>query len=457
MLAILRTNGLQLRLKCIGSECAEVILEGHLLDIQLVFDDVNEERIECVLCLYIHVTDRLTVLHGCGISRCTTEQYHVQYLIHVLLEGRVDHRRVGLRETAEMNGCLRRRIHAAYQVTVDGLGDERNHRCRYLRECYQCGIKRHVGIDLILLHALRPEALSRTTHIPVRHVVDEILHRVRGLRDTEVREVVIDFADHGVQLTEQPAVHDAELRIVEAVLRRVEVVNVGVQNEECIGVPERRQELTLSLDDGLIMEAVRQPWCGVRVEEPADGVSAVLLERIHRVDCIALRLTHLLSVFILNMAQYEDVLVRCLIKEDRTLGEEGIEPSTGLVHGLTDELCRELGLEELLILKRIVMLCIWHRTGIEPAVDDFRYTVHLAAAVRAAQGDLVDIRLVKLDVLVAHIVGAVAALTLGLQLCEELVVVRGTLAELLDGADGLLLTAARAGPDVERGAPVTVT
>ena len=356
-----------------------------------------------------------------------------------------------------MNGFLRRRIHAAYQVTVDGLGDERNHRCRYLRERYQCGVERHVSIDLILLHALRPEALSRTTNIPVRHVVDEILHRVRSLRDTEVREVIIDFADHGVQLTEQPAVHDTEGRVVEAVLRRVEVVNVGVQNEECIGVPERRQELTLSLDDGLIMEAVRQPWCGVRIEEPADGVGAMLLERIHRVDCIALRLTHLLSVLVLDMAQYEDVLVRCLIKEDRTLGEEGVEPSTGLIHGLTDELCRELGLEELLILERIVMLCIWHRAGIEPAVDHLRYTVHLAAAIRAAQGDLVYIRLVELDVLVAHVVGAVAALALSLQLCEDLVVVRGTLAEFLDGADRLLLTTARAGPDVERGTPVTVT
>ena len=103
------------------------------------------------------------------------------------------------------------------------------------------------------------------------------------------------------------------------------------------------------------------------------------------------------------------------------------------------------------------MLCIWHRAGIEPAVDNLRYTVHLAAAIRAAQGDLVYIRLVELDVLVAHVVGAVAALALSLQLCEDLVVVRGTLAELLDGADGLLLTAARAGPDVERGAPVTVT
>ena len=85
MLAILRTDGLQLWLKCIGSECAKVLLEGHLLDIQLVFDDVNEERIERVLCLYIHVTDRLTILYSRGVSRCTTKQYHVQYLIHVLL------------------------------------------------------------------------------------------------------------------------------------------------------------------------------------------------------------------------------------------------------------------------------------------------------------------------------------------------------------------------------------
>ncbi len=58
--------------------------------------------------------------------------------------------------------------------------------------------------------------------------------------------------------------------------------------------------------------------------------------------------------------------------------------------------------------------------------------------------------------LVAHIIRAVATLALRLQPSENLVIVGGALAELLDGADGLLLAAAWAGPDVERGPPVTV-
>ena len=42
------------------------------------------------------------------------------------------------------------------------------------------------------------------------------------------------------------------------------------------------------------------------------------------------------------------------------------------------------------------MLCKWHCSGVEPAVDNFRYTVHGLAAIRAGEGHGIDIWTVKL-------------------------------------------------------------
>ena len=37
-----------------------------------------------------------------------------------------------------------------------------------------------------------------------------------------------------------------------------------------------------------------------------------------------------------------------------------------------------------------MMLCERHGTGIKPAVNNLRYTVHLLAALRTGDGDIVD-------------------------------------------------------------------
>jgi len=41
------------------------------------------------------------------------------------------------------------------------------------------------------------------------------------------------------------------------------------------------------------------------------------------------------------------------------------------------------------------MLCKWHCSGIEPAVDYFRYTMHFFATVRAFEGNCINIRTMK--------------------------------------------------------------
>ena len=184
------------------------------------------------------------------------------------------------------------------------------------------------------------------------------------------------------------------------------------------------------------METVRQPGCRVDVEVPADRIGAVLLQCIKRIYGVALGLTHLLAVLILYVSQYDNVLIARAVKEQRGLCQQGVEPSAGLVYCLGDELCRILCFKQFLVLKRIVMLCIRHCAGVEPAVDHFRYTVHGLAALRAGEGHFVDVRTVQFH------------------LCR--IRISGEIRQFLTGSYGMQL-AAFAFPDVERGTPVTVT
>ena len=74
---------------------------------------------------------------------------------------------IGLREVAEMDGFRCLLIDAADEVAVDGLRHERDHRCSGLGRRDECRVERHIGVDLVLLHALRPEAAAAAADIPV--------------------------------------------------------------------------------------------------------------------------------------------------------------------------------------------------------------------------------------------------------------------------------------------------
>ena len=56
----------------------------------------------------------------------------------------------------------------------------------------------------------------------------------------------------------------------------------------------------------------------------------------------------------------DEVLVGRFVEERRGDNEEGVEPSPCLVHSLRDEVSWKRRLEDLLVFKRIVALCIWH-------------------------------------------------------------------------------------------------
>ncbi len=81
------------------------------------------------------------------------------------------------------------------------------------------------------------------------------------------------------------------------------------------------------------------------------------------------------------------------------------------------------------------MLCERHGAGIEPAVDNLRYTVHLFTAFRALDGHCVDVWAVKLDVIRAVV---------------------GFFFQLFDTADAVLMATFTL-PYRKRSSPVTVS
>ena len=82
------------------------------------------------------------------------------------------------------------------------------------------------------------------------------------------------------------------------------------------------------------------------------------------------------------------------------------------------------------------MLCKWHCSRVEPAVNYFRYTVHLFSTFRTLDGDFINIRSVQLYSLGCFI--------------------SAHLEEFLTASDGVHMSAFTF-PDVQRSSPVTVT
>src|ERR1044072_20370 len=75
---------------------------------------------------------------------------------------------------------------------------------------------------------------------------------------------------------------------------------------------------------------------------------------------------------------------------------QGVEPATGLIHAFADKVCREILIENVLVLKGIVPLRIRHGAAVKPYVYQVGLTMHGLAA-GAHQDDLVYIRFMQVQ------------------------------------------------------------
>ncbi len=297
-----------------------------------------------------------------------------------------------------------------------------------------------------------PEAPPREAHVPVGELLDVLGDRLAGAGAVEVVHPLADRRDRRLQPRQRPAV-EVGLPVARFVSRvrddqgtarcggeveRAEVLGVGVENPEGVGVPERQQELAHRLADRLDREAVAGPGLLGRQVVPAEGVGAVGGDHVPGVDDVAAALRHLLALGVEDQAEADAVAEARLAEQQRRLGQQRVEPAAGLVLGLADVVGREALGKLLLVLERVVELRERHRAAVVPGVDHRLDPAHLAAAALAGKGDLVD-------------VGAVQVELLGHRATRPL-------AQLGDRADAAELAAIRllTAPDRQRRAPVAV-
>ena len=184
-----------------------------------------------------------------------------------------------------------------------------------------------------------------------------------------------------------------------AVARRV-----GVEAEEGPAVPQRDQHLPHRVADALLGDdEVAAAQDRARHEEPAHRVGAVAVEDLADVGVVAQRLRHLLAVVAQDDAVAQARRERRAVEDRAGQDVHRVEPAAGLADVLDDEVAREVVVEPVLVLERVVHLREAHRARVEPHVEDVGDAAHRALAgrvvgVRARQ--LVDERPVEVGVAV---------------------------------------------------------
>ena len=297
-----------------------------------------------------------------------------------------------------MHAFRRVGIHGDHQILVNILRHEGYKGRDDLAQRHQHVVQGDKGGFLGLVHALAPETLTAAAHIPVAQVVHHVGDGPGGLGNVIIAQVVVHVPDGAVQTAQDPLVHQGQTDLVHGVILGVEVVDIGVQHEERVGVLQGGHELALAFVDGLVAEAAGQPGSAGRVEIPADRVRALLIQHRPRIDHVAQMLGHLAALRVLHVTHHDAVFKGRAVEQQGGNGFQRVEPAPGLVDGFGNEVGREALFEDILVFEGIVPLGEGHGSGIVPAVDDVGDAGHGLAAFRALDLDGVHIGAVQLQI-----------------------------------------------------------
>ena len=187
-------------------------------------------------------------------------------------------------------------------------------------------VQRPIGVELVgVLLVAAPVAVAAAAEIPVAQGVDELDDLPTGA------EVVVGVHPLGhrrgglVQFADDPAIQFAALRHRTIRLRgcevagvqlfdfardlcpRVESVDVGVDHEEAVTIPQPQQKLRDALLDRLLAIANARPRRLIGEEIPAQRVGPVTIENLVRRQVIPLALRHLLPIFAQHQAEHDAI------------------------------------------------------------------------------------------------------------------------------------------------------
>ena len=267
--------------------------------------------------------------------------------------------------------------------------------------------------------------------------------------------VLLTVLHQRVQLGENPAVDFGTFCERNLRLFVRESVNIGVQREKVVGVEQRAEEFALHFADAGLVELEVVPRGGVGDHVPAGRVGTVFVDDLERIDSVAQTFGHLVAVFVEHQAIGNHRLESHAVEQHRGDGVQREEPAAGLIHTLCDEVGGEVGLEELLVLERVVQLAVRHRAGVEPDIDEVALAVHLLTR-RGDQHDGIDVGFVQVDVVVVVLLRHIVDLEVLIRIFGHKAGGDGLVDfghQLLDGTDADLLFLVLGGPDGQRHAP----
>ena len=231
------------------------------LDVQFVADNREHilAQVSDVIAAKQNFVKRLTVLDRGGVTRGSAQHRRFFRDSHARFERGVDIVLVRYRERSKVNGFGRGRIHRANDIAVDFLGNERHERRDEPCRSFEYGVQRHVRGFFVLGHVAAPVTLAATAHVPVGEFIHEVADLARGFGDLVVFERVVHELDKRVHSRQYPLVHNGQFALVQSIFRRVELVDLGVENIERIGVEQRAEEFSLHFADCLAVEARGNP------------------------------------------------------------------------------------------------------------------------------------------------------------------------------------------------------
>ena len=290
---------------------------------------------------------------------------------HPGLQGCIAGRGIGSRIVAEMDGFGHG---GTAEIAVDRLADKGREGGRDLAELDQHVAQGPIGMDLVPVILGLPETAAAPADIPVGQGLD------KGDKGTDrTLEVILvhglgHIVDQRLQGADNPAVKlVVALRADHLVL--VETVDIGVGDEETVGVPPGNEEVAEDLLDPVLGEAEVLGADNRGVDQvESQGICPVGVQDPGRIRVVLQAFGHLLAVLRQNQAVNHHIPVGGLAEETGSQDHQGVEPAAGLVKPLCDEIGREETLDLILLLKGIVLLGVGHGPRLEPAVQDLRRT-----------------------------------------------------------------------------------
>ena len=297
----------------------------------------------------------------------------------------------------------------------------------------QAFVQRPVGVQLVRRFPLvAPEPLAAAPDIPIAQCIDELGQCGAGGEIVVGVQAVDHLAASAGQFAKGPLIQLASLvrqpvsagtlqrlagqlaRVAIQPLGGIEPVDVGVDHQEAVHIPQAQEELGNAVLDRAFAVANGRPRRLIGEQVPAECVGSVAIEDLLGLAVVPLLLGHLQTVFAKHQPQNNAIAegvrvgagrlirIRLLlpVHQQRADGQQAVEPTSRLVQSLADEIRRKLRGELRAALPRVAPLCKRHGAGVVPAVDDLGHPLHARpASERGIVGDRVDVRLVDSQVI----------------------------------------------------------